>query len=1621
MPNTKTKIRNITTTAVVSLATLIAISGAMFTINTPNKPSQRVSQAAPAPYKNGSISGFVTYDKDNNLAFSSGTDTPAANMPITLNGADNYGNTQGGSATTDATGKYTISDLPDGTYQIQFFAAEQLGENVIYDKTGSNYDMIISDQKLVLNGTRVSSITDANFGLQYVPVITTPTNNSTAPAGLTTISGTGEPNSVIDIYEGTTKLPTTATVTTNATGSWTATLSTPLSAGSHAINATQTLTNPADSSKLTSLRSPDTTVIISGAAVTVPATTINTPAPVTNANKSAYPVSGTCVTGNTVNVLVGTVSGTATCVNNAFSITLDLSPLPDGPIQIKANQSDTATPSNKSADTTASTTKSTASTSAPVITTPSANSTVTSTTPAITGTGTAGNTITVKEGATTIGTATVGTDGTWSVTPATPLTTGSHTVIATQSDGTTTSPNSNPQTFTVQPTATVVTAPTVDTPVAITPANATAYPVSGTCVTGNVVTVMVGTITKTVTCVGGTFSTTLDVSSLPDGANIPVKVNQKDANGTVSPDTNGSTTKNTTPATVATPVITTPANSSTTTTGTPAITGTGTAGNTVTVKEGTITIGTATVGADGKWTITPTTAFGDGSHSITATQSDGTTTSSPANATFSVNTGSTTTPAAPTINTPAPITTANQTAYPVSGTCVNGNTVNITVGSAVKTVTCVNGVFSATLDVSPVADSGSVPVTVSQTNSSNVKSPDTTLSTKKDTKALAPVISTPTNGSTTTSTTPTITGTAEAGATVTVKDGNNIISGINPIVADAAGNWSFTPDTALTSGSHSLTATQKDPSGNVSPASTPTMFTISPTAAAAPVINPPVAITPANATAYPVSGTCVTGNSVNITIGTIVKTITCVGGTFSTTLDLSSLPDGANIPVKVNQNSNGGTPSADTTASVKKDTSTTVPVITSPTNNSTATSTTPTITGTGEAGATVTIKEGTTTIGTSVVATDGSWSVTPSTPFSAGSHTITAGQTDPSGNISTTSSATFMVNGAAATVLAPTVTYPTSGTNVNNQTPNIKGTGQPNATITIKNGAGTTIATTTVNPDGTWSVNPTVPFDNGSQTISVNQTTPAGTVSPITSITFMVNNGSLYANGTISGSVSFDTNGNLSFDTTDAPAPNISFNMTGSDNYGRTFSKVVITDANGKYSVTGLADGTYDLILFSDMYDNVYDKTGLKNDGIISNQKLILTGTQVSSIIDANFGLSTDSIAPTAPTIQTPTSGSTSANTKPTITGMGEAGATVTVMEGTTIIGTATVGTDGKWTVTPSADMSNGSHTIAVTQKDKTGNTSPATTTTFTVNNSVPAAPTVNTLPAITPNNQTAYPVSGTCVTGNLINITIGTITKSVTCTNGTYSLTVDVSSLPDNSNVPVTVNQTNPTTNIKSADATASVIKDIIAPNSPVITSPTTGSNVANTLSSISGTGVAGNTITVKEGTTTIGTATVGANGNWVITPTTALSVGSHTINVTQIDMAGNVSTATTITFTVGNSTPTVTTNTTPNTNTTNTTNTPITNTTNTPNTNTNTNTNTTPTPTVTTNTNTTTTNTTTTPTPTVTTNTTVSTTAPLTVRTGGVNGIAAALATLGAIITGFLFFVGFKKRPQVDMINKK
>ena len=64
--------------------------------------------------------------------------------------------------------------------------------------------------------------------------------------------------------------------------------------------------------------------------------------------------------------------------------------------------------------------------------------------------------------------------------------------------------------------------------------------------------------------------------------------------------------------------------------------------------------------------------------------------------------------------------------------------------------------------------------------------------------------------------TPTFKGTAEPGATIVLKNGNDIISKDIIIEADANGNWEFTPKTPLADGKYNVTAIATDKAGNVS-------------------------------------------------------------------------------------------------------------------------------------------------------------------------------------------------------------------------------------------------------------------------------------------------------------------------------------------------------------------------------------------------------------------------------------------------------------------------------------------------------------------------------------------------------------------------------------------------------------------------------------------------------------------------------------------------------------------------------------------------------------------------------------------------------------------------------------
>ena len=70
---------------------------------------------------------------------------------------------------------------------------------------------------------------------------------------------------------------------------------------------------------------------------------------------------------------------------------------------------------------------------------------------------------------------------------------------------------------------------------------------------------------------------------------------------------------------------------------------------------------------------------------------------------------------------------------------------------------------------------------------------------------------------------PTISGDAEANATVNVYDGDTLLG---TTTANASGKWTFTPTANLADGAHSITAKAVDAAGNESEASAVRTFTV---------------------------------------------------------------------------------------------------------------------------------------------------------------------------------------------------------------------------------------------------------------------------------------------------------------------------------------------------------------------------------------------------------------------------------------------------------------------------------------------------------------------------------------------------------------------------------------------------------------------------------------------------------------------------------------------------------------------------------------------------------------------------------------------------------------------------
>lgn len=240
-----------------------------------------------------------------------------------------------------------------------------------------------------------------------------------------------------------------------------------------------------------------------------------------------------------------------------------------------------------------------------------------------------------------------------------------------------------------------------------------------------------------------------------------------------------------------------------------------------------------------------------------------------------------------------------------------------------------------------------------------------------------------------------------------------------------------------------------------------------------------------------------------------------------------------------------------------------------------------------------------------------------------------------------------------------------------------------------------------------------------------------------------------------------------------------------------------------------------------------------------------------------------------------------------------ESGVAVTVRVGSVAAVPSPVCSSGIWSAS-GMDVSGlpaGAVTVSAMQTDAAGNTGSATRATS--KESTAAAVTVSLAPRINNGNQGSYSgVSGTCsATGGTVTVAIGSVSSTVACSGGNWSLSgVDVRSLPDGT-VLVKASQT-----VAGAVISGSLntVKDTTAPAVSITTAPTIDVSNQDAYSP-AGTCTSGDgAVTVSVGAVRVTVACV--NGSWTAPgmQVGALPKGSVTVTASQTDEAGNTGSST-------------------------------------------------------------------------------------------------------------------------------
>jgi len=284
-----------------------------------------------------------------------------------------------------------------------------------------------------------------------------------------------------------------------------------------------------------------------------------------------------------------------------------------------------------------------------------------------------------------------------------------------------------------------------------------------------------------------------------------------------------------------------------------------------------------------------------------------------------------------------------------------------------------------------------------------------------------------------------------------------------------------------------------------------------------------------------------------------------------------------------------------------------------------------------------------------------------------------------------------------------------------------------------------------------------------------------------------------------------------------------------------------------------------------------------------------------SSAANVTVNAAADTVAPAAPVV-TPLK-----DNHLVVTGTAEAGSTVTVKRGPTMIGTAFAASNGIFSVSI-APQPTGT-TLSVTATDSAGNMSSATAVTVTsaasaTDTTAPDAPVVN--PVI----STDTVVTGIAEAGTTVTVSDGgSLSNSATATaDGSYQVTITAQA----AGTDLTVTATDSASNVGPGTTVTVTVAPIVTPPDTTAPAAPTGfpATIDNSTTIISGQVATADVVSmvlVKRGGTVLGTAT--PDGAGIFSVAIAPQRVGDVLSVTAADAAGNISPAGKVSVTAKNS----------------------------------------------------------------------------------------------------------------------